>query len=249
VLARWLEEIFPRSAADTHSQVNREGGANRLEAAHTIKKLQGRAHTKQRRVVCDRCNNGWMARNQAACKDILVALIRGLPTEIDEHQQRNIALWSARSAMTAEFLDEKRRSIPQSHRTWLLENLEPPDGWFIWVAGYGGTWPLEHVEILSQEAGTIAPSRPSNMPGPYRAHSTTIGLGRLLIYVAAIDLPNQRFEIPDGLMQPIWPQQSERIVWPPARLASDDEVWFLATSYLRHLPLNVPVDWLPPRPM
>ena len=133
VLARWLEQIFPRSSHDTHSLIDQSpvvaGKRNELVE---IRKLQGRAHTKQVRVVCKHCNEGWLGDNQVKAKAALVPLIRGSKNSLAAHQQRDIALWAARAAMVAEYLD-KIQLIPQDQRTWLMKNLEPPQGWFIWI--------------------------------------------------------------------------------------------------------------------
>jgi hypothetical protein len=243
VLARWLEEIFPRTSADTQSLINRNLITNgRLMNLATIRKFQGRVHTKQARIVCRSCNQGWMGDNQIAAKKVLVPLIVGSQIEINESQQRAIALWAVRSAMAAEFLEGQPR-IPQSHRSWLMENLEPPASWFVWIAGYGGDWPLENMELLSQSGGTLSPPAWAVPSGPFHAHSLTIGLGRLLIYVASVNLPNQQLELGDGRMHPIWPPYRGSISWPPARLLSDEEIVLLSTDQIGRFPLKIPKRW------
>jgi hypothetical protein len=184
-----------------------------------------------------------MGNNQAQAKKFLVPLIHGAQINLGPKEQGDIALWSVRSAMAAEFLDAGIPRVPQQHRAWLMDKLEPPPNWFVWIGGYGGNWPFAHTEVISAAGGTLVPTPFAAAVSPRHAYSLTIVLGRLIIYVASIDLPDQHLELSEGVMWPIWPRKLEQISWPPPRLASDEEVVYLATDQIGHFPLRLKSTW------
>ena len=93
----------------------------------------GDAHSQKLKVVCGPCNNGWMSRLQEHAKPILVPLIQDDWPEIDESAQALFAAWAAMFTMVFEFADVRSATIPQEHRTALMNLGTVPRDWSIWI--------------------------------------------------------------------------------------------------------------------
>jgi hypothetical protein len=248
VLARWLEEIFPRNARDTHTfgVIDDIRSYKPVEEADRLRLMnkQGRAHTLKARVVCEPCNGGWLGNNQVDAKPYLSRLIRGEFIDLKKQGQAAVALWTVRAAMVAEFLHEPiAQNIDQEHRTLLMEGLAPPRGWFVWIGGYGGVRPIVAHELISGQTGILtAPG--ANGPGPpFYIHGVTIGLGRLIIYAAGTNLPEQDFSVASDLLMRIWPPLNDTILWPPALLIDDEQEARISRELMQTFPLTVPSGW------
>jgi hypothetical protein len=242
----WLEQLFPRSPSDTHTHGNTTwvdmtpGGKTPITQE---RKRQGQAATLKVRVVCETCNNGWLSRLEERTKPLLTHLIKGHAISLGVQEQLQLATWAVKTIMTAEFYDRKKVAIPQDERTSLMQNLFPPsNGWWIWISGNQGVdWQtgLYHFAArLNYFAGPI-----SNVPpiDPKTAEiinlqSTTIGIGRLMIFSVSTTVRNGAFSLtnPEAAdLKPIWPQSLSSIPWPPSRLFTDAEIDFIARNVPR----------------
>src|SRR5260221_10532881 len=138
VLPNWLRVLFPRNPADTHthgitSWVELSPGG--LTPVTVRRKKQGQASTKRVRVVCERCNNGWLSQLETRTKPLLFRLIRAERVVLGSDEQSLLAVWAAKTIMTAEFVERDKVAIPQTNRTSLMQTLSPPNaGWWIWIA-------------------------------------------------------------------------------------------------------------------
>jgi hypothetical protein len=86
--------------------------------------------------------------------------------------------------MAAEYYDRAKIAIPQTQRTWLMENLAPPsDQWSIWIGPYvGPQWGVE----MAHQTVHLPPTEPGRrIPGDdtLNTQSTAIILGHVAFYV------------------------------------------------------------------
>ena len=107
VLPDWLRQIFPRSPADLHTQGATKWVPTNLGWLRPVtlrQKKHGHASTRRVRVVCAKCNSGWLSILEQRTKPLLERLIRGDLVILGSRQKSLIATWTAKTAMTAEFL-------------------------------------------------------------------------------------------------------------------------------------------------
>jgi hypothetical protein len=105
----WLRNVFPRSALSTHTQ----GRVTWPEGKKHIKTKKGQGHsgTKKLRVVCKKCNNGWMSKLESTSQPLLSSLIDGNSVTLDTDAQSLLSLWVAKTVCVAENLNPERVSF------------------------------------------------------------------------------------------------------------------------------------------
>ena len=210
VLPDWLRAIFPRLPTDTH----RLGTIDWLHLPNvgavplSARKLrQGQAGSKKVRVVCKRCNTGWLSTMEEATKLLLEPLVIG-GRLLTIAEQRQLATWIAKTTMTAEFLVPKQVSIKQLERQEFRLRGEPGSHWQIWIAFYLGVQ-FQAGYIFHHGIGVYLPPKPVRV-GARNTQYTVIALGRLL----AISLSSEEEE---GLSFGVSDQYEHviRKLWPP----------------------------------
>jgi hypothetical protein len=137
--------------------------------------------------------------------------------------------------MTAEFIDRTKIAIPQADRTSLKRTLSPPQtGWWMWIAGNQGVeW---EAGINHFSARLHIPPIPAEAPEIVNLQSTTLGIGRLLLFAISTSFPGADFGLTNSRaadLQPIWPLRPATILWPPHRLLTDREIEIIARNAAR----------------
>jgi hypothetical protein len=65
---------------------------------------QGTANTKKIKVVCQRCNSGWMGTLEGDVQPLLVPLIKGTSSALDAAARQIIAEWIVMKILVAEHI-------------------------------------------------------------------------------------------------------------------------------------------------
>jgi hypothetical protein len=199
----WLRELFPRSAADTHTiGESRDGEPLRL------RQRQNHSGSKKVRVVCKKCNNGWISIVDDAAKAVVLPLIRGEAAVVSSKTQHALALWFAKIAIVGDSRD-RRGYISQSERATFMRQREPSALWEMWLASYEGT---DYRDLaLFQNGANLDALKLAAVGGPAvpvgYLQATTFGIGKLVALVIGNDIPQLRFSV--GTFSPrarrIWP--------------------------------------------
>jgi hypothetical protein len=244
VFPSWLKEHFPRGLNDTHGAYAMS--LNTQANAYTKifeKKHGGSSTTITVRVVCRECNNEWMSKLEQAVRPILSPLIRGEEIILTQDQQRVLATWIVKTAMTAEYRYPEAIAVPQTQRQALMSNEEPPDGWLVGIAHYKGRkW---RDAVLYRQMIGISPIDKLDEPHNGRdfVQTTCFGLGDL--FVQTMCLPYSIDDEPpiDETQKPmrqLWPVANRTLVWPPPMHLDDKTATETVTSMVRALGLNAP---------
>jgi len=114
-----------------------------LRDTHLVRKgtLHRRGPLKNQtlKIVCERCNTGWMSGLQDQVKPILLPILEGgWPGEISAWERRIVAAWAAMFTMVVEFSDLDTQVTPFRDRERLRLTLEPPGGWYVWIGLHAG---------------------------------------------------------------------------------------------------------------
>jgi hypothetical protein len=227
VFPDWLKELFPRDADTTHTATHFDWPKNFITKVPIEKRKyrQGHVGAQKVRVVCERCNNGWLSALEEHTKPILLPLISGENCNLPLNSQTALATWAVKTSMTAEYLRPRDKGITQDERTWLMEYQVPPLNWFVWIATYDDeTW--QNLRIY-QNRGRLDDTPVSDASrAKYYIQSTTFGIGHVLFLTISSTFPEigDKFtgrEV-DGLIQ-IWPPRPRSIIWPLARVLADPQ--------------------------
>lgn len=220
---QWLDCVMPpRKQGDTNTQ--RNWFVDRTAHGETVRDRtertrQGHARTRRLKILCRRCNGGWMSAIQSASKPIISALLHNEDTIISSNQQQIIASWATMTAMTSEFSHEPTAAVPDFQRHQFMNLKQPLAGWYIWIGKYKGLqWDTRFYHV---GAKTYNPIRESAPPDANNTHSTLFVVGSFLLYVMGstdLDMINQPNEFAKDIsrgfnIRPIWPYKDGDIAW------------------------------------
>lgn len=241
VLPDWLRQIFPRLPTDTHTW-------DILQDAHTaapsMRRIrgQGQLGSKKVRVVCKKCNSGWLSTMEDETKGDLSPIVSpGFAHLLSVEAQQQLAAWIAKTTMTAEFLVKEQPAIKQDERERFKERQLPEDHWQIWISSYiGRQW--RKGGIFHHGVGLYIPPEPMRV-GVRNTQFTVIGLGRLICI--AISSTAQGFSMDLGehlkdATRQLWPPLGRDQMWPSDRSFDDNGVERLCAAFGRALNLTVP---------
>jgi hypothetical protein len=198
-------------------------------------KRPGDVRNWQVKCVCGSgCNNGWMRSLDERARSIMIPIITGKRTRINQDQQRILAAWATMKAMVAEYAESGYVTTHHSQRKRMMNKQLPPEkGWAVWIAHYLSKgshlyWLANPFLLLPHD---IAIRRPSRRATYYNGHATTQIIGQLLIHIIRSPMANLstkwRFkQLRRGQMFRIWPPTNYSITWPSGTI--DDT----AASYI-----------------
>ena len=181
-----------------------------------LERPAGRPQTRQQpsllwcaRIVCSRCNGGWMADLDRAVRPFVERIVVGKRTTLSRTDQKQMARWVAKTAMVFTYTTP-RRPIPANQRHYLRLQLRPPPSSQAWIGIRSAEEGIAVGGVLSFGLG----NRPEPESKTNRAYLVTLGIGYLVIAFFGHDLG---FEVPWArpLLEPIWPVSESPIKWPP----------------------------------
>lgn len=240
LFADWLKQYIPRELTE-HRARTAFVGLHRDEIS--TKRHTGDPHSQRLRCVCRECNNGWMSELQQAAKPCLVPMLEGKPIALHRRAQTVLAAWIAMTVMVAEHRNLELVAVPQSDRTYLLENLRPPSHWRIWIGRHkriDAAMFTHNVLSFANPGEKIQISaRPTDREP--NTQTTTICLGKYLIIHVMSSVPAwnivRRWKLPaprDGAsaVLQIWPIRPGPVKWPPAVSLTDIAIDLLANEFI-----------------
>jgi hypothetical protein len=215
----WLTKYIPRDLRNYGAEtiiVHR----NRIEKSQ--KKVDGDPRSRRVKLVCKKCNTGWMSQLQERAKNILLPLMTGGTTILGDEAQKLVAAWCAMSTMTADFIFPDKQAIPQTDRDLLLAiRLPPSDTWKIWIGRFQRKEWVPHfvkqsIPIKSVENAETLP--PSGIPRP-NTQTTTLIFGELYVHVFSSIFPHIIASAGVGnegveKIAQLWPVREHFIAWP-----------------------------------
>jgi len=243
----WMGSLFPRNSehGESWSSMNRDGGST--EIGWTVPPIssarQGSVFQRKVRVVCKRCNNGWMSRVVDRAKPHAKRMILGETFQLNREEQTDLAAWIGITTVIQEFANRLgARRIPPEDRTVLINTEAPPLSWSIWIAGYAGkSWaPMRHHHIPMVYSKPPSDEEPNPPSGALQL--TTFTLRELLVHVFT-STQAERIEAYRSYihgasnsekLQQLWPIVGNTLNWPPSLPFRDREVNSLAFDWVEN---------------
>lgn len=167
------------------------------------------------RVVCRRCNNGWLHGLEEWARQAIGPIMRGRKKALDVGDQQSAALWALKTAIVLEYDRPVAPVIPEWHAEYLYKHRVLPPNSRAWIAGQRGSdqlgvhfYPLAH---------TIVIRGPESFDAIGYVVTLTVGRAVLQVYGAATTdsfvLHDQALDSDGGYVASIWPP-SQTVNWP-----------------------------------
>lgn len=206
---RWITDQF-KSSKPCNAQLERHGTKVNVWHVHQPELTV--------RCVCQSCNNGWMSELESQTKNFLQPLLMGENRVLDISGQTTIALWSLKTAMVLEALDQSRQRAYTQQECEQLRRLSViPWRTSVWLAT-SVDWSL----FLSSKNRHMRTEDTNDISGV----SITIALAHVVVQVLTIRVPpevrpstrvttNVRRGPWDKATVQIWPVQAALVSSPP----------------------------------
>lgn len=204
----WLKEYVPivKDAKYTASVYSSKGlAAQQLRSSN---QRQGHLITKTFRVVCKKCNNGWMSGIENDVKAFLLTGISNTETIVNQQVKEKLALWACVKAVITEHSEPESSLTLAEDRKALISGVLPS-----YFAVYLGKQSTKTITWLGRHSRVIAFGPRLNPPLPSGIHknmqSVTFIVGNLVFHVLSVRV--EGFILDTDISYP----KMHRL-WPPA---------------------------------
>jgi hypothetical protein len=217
IFSDWLRELFPRTAHDRKRQADILLDSEHKRWSIPLPRLsQGHIGSKKLHVTCERCNTGWISIIDNAPKIPLTRLINGEIFSLDRIAQHQVATWITKLVIISEYLYPDNRAVSDAEKCWFWGWRMPFHKWKIWIAHYHGLqWRELYTFHHMLRFDLDSPKRVTEASRNF--HSTTIGMGNLLIHVMGTSADFLSFDLDNDAVSDlarIWPIRQTNISWP-----------------------------------
>jgi len=233
IIPDWVQQIIPKKPTAGQNFTLRttlpSDQPPGFRPRHTRSRVrQGHPISRKVKVVCKRCNTGWLSALEEELKLRLTSLVIGMPLTLTPWDQRRLATWAAKTAMTAEFLHPKSAAITFEEREYLRLHREPPKAFNVWAAHYNGSrYKTEmHHHSVYLSAGVSIPPK-TKTPN---TQTTLLGLGQLFLQVSSSSWDGLQINLKDesvSNLRRIWPPRDVDLTWPPPASLGDQDIDFI----------------------
>ena len=137
IFAKWMKEFLPSEFPKTrHIATFNSRFASPTEPKITFR--NGTPRSQKLRVVCEKCNNGWMSQLQQETKPILLPFLRGEWNELETETRVVLASWVTMFVMVIEFRDHDTIAASEGERSLFRSSRAPLNNWQVWIGHYDG---------------------------------------------------------------------------------------------------------------
>ncbi len=165
--------------------------------------------------VCGDCNNGWMSTIENDIKELVLDLVDHT-RELNEGEQRRLALWATVKAVLFDARLGEPRTIPHGTSQEVNVRREPSRGVCVWIAAYEegkDSLPVNRRPIYTAGATTDGAPDPDQIIGICVTFVIVrIAFQVFIPFVQGSLAPLENF---NGSVLQIHPLQTGALTWPP----------------------------------
>lgn len=252
VWPRWLRGVLGPSIT-SRGFYSTSGMGRRRTYSHR----SGSIESQRMRIVCERCNTGWMSRLQNNAKSRLLPLIRGHHMSLTEADHKILSAWSMMFTIIIEFFDLVTLAISQRERMEFSRIPVPNDSWMVWFGiADDFPWSFHHYGwLIERDDGPPVDlsKRPSVVLPLCNTQSTAIRVGKLLVLTYSsraanpLNVDPTLFAVKHGLHL-IWPLPTTGLNASPLRRLTKEQVIEVAWQFARQFNPQSPRPTWPPQP-
>ena len=181
-------------------------------------------YTGTARVVCRRCNNGWMAALERAAAPIIKRMWSAkITVQLSAEDQTTLAVWAFKTALMLQFALDARTVPDAVYHEFYATRL--PVNCVMFVARYGSPGvPVRIAHGIGWHLGK--PPTPPRVEYDGQGYGLTFAIEKLVVQLIGYWMNNPRRHVPmvpppsvARYIQPLWPPLPgiDRIIWPPPR--------------------------------
>ena len=136
----WLRRYIPTTQRlKTHHrgymrQLDDSGRSQVVEESHRIR--PGDPYANRMKIVCGRCNSGWMSQLQQRAKPLLLPMILGQWRPLSPAEQETLATWMTMSVIVRETAHKPTATTSRQDREAFRQSPRPFVNWSIWIGKY-----------------------------------------------------------------------------------------------------------------
>ncbi|MDF2156159.1 hypothetical protein [Vibrio sp. CAU 1672] len=148
----------------------------------------GNVSTKKFRVVCTKCNNGWMSALEEKVKPIIKNVLYSCDIELNRDQIRLFTQWLVMKTMLAEHSNNNTESTPKTDLLEFGKHQKIPDSFRIYLAKHD----LDDNSAYSRTSVRLGTSHTQSreiVEQGNNTQATAFIVGRLFIYVFSCSDP------------------------------------------------------------
>ena len=211
VWSDWAKDILPRSAGSQQFFYQQwPGDAPQLRQTTD---RQGNITGTKLRVVCERCNNGWMSVVESQAREVVSAVMTGRPMMLTRQPRELLRQWLTLKLIVLDasrpdhqvFLEDERRAFmekrlsPATLKLWLVACGEPP-----WNSAY---------RAQTQSIGDNPRDPMTPMPN---VKMLTWGIGDAVVIAHYQRVVNMKIDFNNGYFaKQLLPDRGIALSWPP----------------------------------
>ena len=130
VFGDWVSEFFIKQL-----KVDEFSGTSELVASDGSSiKFPMTPFQQRAKIVCEKCNSGWMSRLETSVMDDLKVMMVGQPKMLRSAARQRLAFWCVKTALVLDHMHPRERIIPDSHFRDLFNLKGPLPGQVVLVA-------------------------------------------------------------------------------------------------------------------
>jgi hypothetical protein len=208
----WISELMPANVF-TIVRRNLDG---------TSKQWQARELNVKIKVVCDRCNNGWMSDLEGEAKATAAnMMLYGSPVSLLPIGIASLAAFAFKGAVIATFMHPNREpfhSVTDRHR--FAEERALPAGFQVWISSLTqqrGAFKSYFHETLPESRYNFKLDVFTFAAGFFALQAVTFKWGTRHDRRHKVPLFLTQNPIFDDIAVPLWPNDGLPVVWPPRK--------------------------------
>lgn len=205
----WLHTIFS-DCGTTHVVHSERPSGNRIYHDSLLSTTV--------KIVCSKCNNGWMSRLEQDSMNILSGMIQGIKSQLDIRNQKLVSLWCIKTGIILDHISSPS-VIPMKHGELIFLNRRPIDYCHIWVTSCTVTEPpFSHY---------LQPLAPKIEDKVFSAYLQTFRIGEFTAQILWSESQQAVDSVAVGkdslIHTHIWPPCNDIVEWPKTRFNSLEE--------------------------
>lgn len=196
------------------------------------KKLERQGHlvTTKLRVVCKKCNNGWMSILEDKAKPVFLRIFKNEGVVLNREEQNLLSRWIAMKVITGEHAGNDIHVTPEEDRNLLMLKNIIPEYFAIYIGVHGAESHSAWLRISQTIA--LSPNGPNPQLGKLKRNTQTVSFicGPLFVFAFSIREkginPTEFFNL--GHLKQIFPPRDNIVTLPQNGILSEMDMGRIA---------------------
>ena len=178
IFSKWMRKYLPHT--NFHHHHSRVMPGPNIPGKSHVKNYRGGTNVIRPKVVCRKCNNGWMSIIETNAKECLIPLMTGGSFTVTDDHKLKLSRWATLKTMVYEYQTEDFPLVSSTEdREKFRKDITPGDRWGVWI---GRCQAPEWRARTMMQAYRLRPVD-VEVPKIRNVETFTIALNELLIHI------------------------------------------------------------------